>query len=885
MLGRTVAHYQITDKLGEGGMGEVYRATDTKLNRDVALKVLPDAVARDPQRLGRFAREAQMLAALNHPHIGAVYGLEQEGDTHALVMELVEGETLQDRIARGPVPLAEAARIGLELARAIEYAHDKGIVHRDLKPANVMLDAEGQVKVLDFGLAKAMEERQAPEDLANSPTLSIAATQAGLILGTAAYMSPEQASGTGVDRRADIWSYGVVMAEVLSGRRQFGGETVSHTLAAVLKDQPDWDRLEAQVPHRIVELLRRCLDKDPKLRLQAIGEARVLWESYLSDPAAFETPRPGPGPRGGSGSRLPWAIAALSVVAVAVLAYLQLTRSPSSGPEPTRRLTIPVRGVAMFFELETAPAMVSPDGRYVVYGSTDDDGDNRLRLRRLDSFDTLALDGTEGATYPFWSPDSRFVGYFQSGQLRSREIATGRTQTLGGERAFIPRGATWMPDGSILFVPNSNTGIWILEPSGESRQLTTPDPGVADSSHRWPYALPDGSHFLYLMWTNDATALAEHGGVYLASIDGSTPPRRVLPETTSAVYTPSGYLLAAQESNLMAVPFDAARREVTGDASIVAEGVLVNRNNGFAAFSASHEGTLVFARGSGRIPPAEISWVDRGGGVTATDLEPAPIFRDLRLSPDATRAATTLPGGTGDPEVWILDLIRGVRTRLTPPAPWTYESPLWSPDGSRVLYVSARLGTWDLFARNADGSGQEEPVLLTDYDKESLDWHDDRILYWRDQAEAIGSMIALHHLETGESTPLFEELNARTRPRFSPDGEFVVFDGTEGDRRQVFVYRIDSGARWQVSSNGGIHPRWSDDGREIVYLGPQRRMMRVDVTVDGPQVVLGRPQEMFQFQLNVAAWDVTGDHQRFLVATRPEVAYQPLHVVLGWDRP
>jgi len=425
----------------------------------------------------------------------------------------------------------------------------------------------------------------------------------------------------------------------------------------------------------------------------------------------------------------------------------------------------------------------------------------------------------------------------------------------------------------------------LLEPSGEYRQLTTPDPDIADSSHRWPYALPDGNHFLYLLWTNDAIALAEHGGVYLASIDGTTPPRRLLPETTSAAYAPSGHLLAVQETNLMAVPFDLARREIVGEARIVAEGILVNRNNGFASFSVSDEGTLVYARGSGRVPPAEISWVGRDGEITATELEPSPIFGTLRLSPDGTRAVATLPGATGDPEVWVLDLFRAVRTRLTPPAPWTHEAPLWSPDGSRGLYVSAQTGTWDLYTRRADGSGQEESVLVTDYDKSSLDWHDDRILYWRDEAVDSGATISLYDLDTRESTVLFEENRVLTQPRFSPDGDFVVYDGEEGQRTQVFVFRIDTGARWQVSNQGGIHPRWSDDGREILYLGPERRMMRVDVTRDGDRVVLDRPVEMFQFQLNVAAWDVTGDHQRFLVATRPEVAYEPLHVVLGWDRP
>ncbi len=885
MLGRTLAHYEIKEQIGKGGMGEVYRARDTKLSRDVALKVLPQAFAKDQQRMGRFAREAQMLAALNHANIAAVYGLEEEDGTHALIMELVEGETLQDRIGRGLIPFDEAARIGLELAKAIEYAHEKGIVHRDLKPANVMLDAEGQVKVLDFGLAKALEEEKTPEELSNSPTLTAAATQAGIILGTAAYMSPEQAAGSATDRRADIWSYGVVLSEMLSGQQQFSGESVSHTMASVLKDEPDWDQFPSHVPPRIIELLQRCLHKHPKQRLQAIGEARVMWESYLADPPSFEARAKAETDLAAQSGRraqiLPWSIAAL---ALAALAFVYFRGDTTSSTETTSsRLTIPLTGSTHFLENQASPPAISPDGSLIVYGMTDDEGVDRLWLRPIDSFDARPLSGTTGARYPFWSPDSRHVGFFLDGRVRRIEVSSGRVQTVGGERAFLSRGASWSQNDQILFVPNSNTGIWVVDAAGGTpRQITTPDPNVADSSHRWPHALPDGEHFLYLVWSNDSEALIKHGGVYLASIDGSSEPRRIVSDTSSVNYTSSGHLLVMQESNLVAIPFDMDRLETTGDALIVADGVLLNRNNGHAAFSASANGTLVFARGLGSLPSSSYFWADRAGELTDTPVKPGAMFSHIRLSPDATKAVTTCPGPTGDPEVFVLDLVRGVRARLTPSAPYTFERPIWSPDGERILYVSAKTGTWDLYTRSADGSGQEEPFLLSPLDKVASDWNGNRVLYWKEDSGFAGSLFDIYDTTTGESTTLFE-YSGLPRPRFSRDGNYITYDANEGGRSEVFILQVEGGARWQASTNGGRLAHWSDDGREIVYLDPQRRVMTVDVVVEENSLALGQPRELFQIVQNVIAWDATGDHSRFLLATRPEAASEPLHVILNWD--
>ena len=883
MIGKTLAHYEIVALLGKGGMGEVYRARDTRLNRDVALKVLPAEFARDPQRMGRFAREAQVLAALNHPSIAGIHGLEEDGPIRALAMELVEGETLQARLARGPMSLDECARIGLELAEAIEAAHEKGIVHRDLKPANVMLTAEGKVKVLDFGLAKALEGEPVDADPANSPTLTAAATRAGIILGTAAYMSPEQATGSTCDRRADIWSYGVVLSEMISGRRQFAGETVSHTLASVLKDEPAWDSFRSAAPDRVVRLLRRCLHKDPKRRLQSIGEARVLWEEYLADPASFQTTSPGVAAAPASRARpvLPWILTAVALVALALVWFSD--RTPTIEDGMTRRLMISIAGTTDFDGTNASPPAISPDGRRIVFGMSGVDGSNRLWLRSIGDFETRPLEGSSGASYPFWSPDGEHLGFFHQGRLRRMEISSGRTQTVGGDGAIFARGADWTDDGHILFAPNSNTGIWIVSADGgEPRQLTHLDPDIVDASHRWPVALPDGDRFLFLWWSNDLESLEQYGGLYLASISGAHSPRRIVPDASSASYANTGHLLVVQDNNLVALPFDVERGEITGTGLVVASGVLMNRNNGQAAFSVSEEGTLVYAPDAGSMPAATLHWSDRSGARTATVIEPMQMFPRLRLSPDAQRAAVSLPGTTAEPSIWVLDLTRGARTRLSPPAPHTYDSPVWSPDGSRVCFVSTERGTWDVVVKNADGSGNLEPLVVSGNDKSSADWVGDRLLYWEGGVGSTGYRFFLHDLTTDEASLIFEAGESIVA-RFSPDATHVVFHRPESDRNEVFVQNVATGATSQVSTAGGRDPRWSKDGREILFVDLEWNVMSIEVTEDDGGMRLGRPRVLFRMDRSVMAWDPTPDHQRFLIAVQPRPESEPLHVVLGWD--
>jgi len=888
--GQNLLHYTLVDKIGEGGMGAVWRATDTTLNREVAIKMLPQVFAEDADRLARFEREAQLLASLNHPNIAAVYGLHHadtpDGPLRFLAMELVEGEDLSKRLQRGPLSVERTLEIGAQMAAGIEAAHEKGVVHRDLKPANVIVAPDGRVRILDFGLAKAFEADPASSDPSLSPTMTSAGTVAGMILGTAAYMSPEQARGKTLDRRTDLWSFGCVLYECLTAKCLFGGETVSDSLAAVLRKDPDFSRLPDDTPPMVRLLLRRCLTRDPVKRLRDAGDARLELEQAIEDPGiealGLVASTAAPVAQPAAPVRwLPWAVAALALVALAFVFFRG--GAPSLGDTHPQHLTIPITGSTQFGENESTPPTVSPNGRWVVYGMTDDKGVDQLWLRPMDSFEARPLEGTKDAQYAFWSPDSAHIGFFLGGRVKRIEVATGRLQSVGGDGAAFARGASWSPADQILFVPNSNTGVWIVDAAGGTpRQITTLDPDIPDASHRWPHALPDGEHFLFLLWTNDVEALEQHGGVYLASISGDTDPVRLLPDTSSVAYSASGHLLLMQEDNLVAIPFDAQKLEVRGEGSLVTDGVLVNRNNGLASFSVSSEGTLVFARDVETMPNATFVWSDRRGETTETPVEPEKMFEYLRLSPDGARAVTLMPGATGDPEIWVVDLVRGVRTRLTPPAVWTYAAPIWSPDGDRILYTSAQNGTWEIYARNIDGSGEEQTFLASSLDKVATDWIGGRVLYWEINIEDGSLRTQVHDLTTQESTILLETPDA-TGPRLSPDGRFVTYFLNESGRREIFIHEIEDGARWQVSTAGGDSPHWSDNGREIVYLDPERRLMAVSVEVGSAGVTLGRPVELFQLDRSVVALDATGDHQRFLLAMRPERASEPVHVILNWN--
>ncbi|HEV8384607.1 MAG TPA: protein kinase, partial [Candidatus Acidoferrales bacterium] len=642
--GEKISHYTVTAKIGAGGMGEVYRATDTKLGRDVALKVIPPAFAQDAQRMQRFQREAQVLASLNHPHIAAIYGLEHQDKIQALAMELVEGPTLAERIALGPILLEEALPLGKQIAEALEYAHEKGIIHRDLKPANIKLTHEGQVKVLDFGLAKALSDDSAAKDASSSPTLSMAATKAGIILGTAAYMSPEQARGKSVDRRADIWAFGIVLYEMLSGRQAYGGELASDSMAAVITREPDWSVLPPGTPRRLRELLRRCLMKDPRRRMQAIGDARIAIEEVLEHPAADavaegESEKQRAGGTPALRRVLPWALAGILAI-VAGGAWWRASRPVSVAVERFA-ITLPPGGQ---FDPGPAPTLaISPDGSLIVYGASVGTG-WRIYSRSLSELNAELLTGTESGRNPFFSPDGKWMGYISTGSIRKVPATGGTPQIVCTHPAITSdsRGAAWGPEDRIIFAGTTGGLLEVSAQGGTAKELTKPEPKNGEISHRLPQFLPDGQNVLFTVETAGANfdsariaVLSLKTGKWRTLIEGGTDPR----------YSPTGHIIFGRNYQILAAPFDLGKLEVTGPATLVADQVMVNPSSGAVMYSVSANGTLIYLPAGVYTPKRKLVWVDRKG-TEVNVAAPANEFDQPMLTADGKRIAVHVTGGS-----------------------------------------------------------------------------------------------------------------------------------------------------------------------------------------------------------------------------------------------
>jgi eukaryotic-like serine/threonine-protein kinase len=687
--GDQLGPYLIAGKIGAGGMGEVYRAHDTKLKRDVALKVLPEAFARDPERMARFQGEAEVLASLNHPNIAAIYGVEDR----ALVMEFVEGAS-----PKGPLPFDEAWKVASQIASALEYAHDKGIVHRDLKPANIMITPEGVVKLLDFGLAKAFTNQREPSASPdNSPTLTMGATEVGVILGTAGYMSPEQARGKQVDKRADIWSFGVVLCELLIGERLFTGEDAAETLAAVIHKQPDL----AKVPREARRLLEECLQKDPKQRLRDIGDAKrlLMGDSDGAEPIMITAP---------SQSRLGklWPTAAsLFALAAAALGFVAYRHVREDPPRVVKVSVLPPEKATL--NNASLPA-VSPDGRHLAFVAATD-GKDQLWVRDLDSLAARALTGADGAVDPFWSPDSRSIAFFADGKLKKIEVASGPALTLCDAPGGRPRGGSWGKNDVLVFAPNNGaTGVFRVPAAGGSATpVTELDRASGEPGHRFPWFLPDGHHFLYVI----TASAAEKNGVYAGDIDSKSNAKnrqRVLAANSMAVYAPPGYLLFVRERTLMAQPFDAGKMQTTGDAVPIAERIDSVANVGTQyQFSVSQSGVLAYSSG-GAAGAYQLAWADRSGKAAGTAGPPG-TYADFRLAPDEKRIAFARTDANNQ-DIWVMDIARGVTSRFTFD-PAAADNPLWSPDGLRILYPNNRTGSYDLYIKAATGAGKEEVLI------------------------------------------------------------------------------------------------------------------------------------------------------------------------------
>jgi serine/threonine protein kinase/Tol biopolymer transport system component len=888
--GTRLGIYEVTGALGVGGMGEVYRARDTRLKREVALKLLPASVASDPERVARFQREAEVLASLNHPHIAAIHGLEEhDGVVRALVLELVEGPTLADRIAAGPLPIEEALPIARQIAEAFEAAHEQGIVHRDLKPANVKVRDDGTVKVLDFGLAKlsqptasngsnAPNVSNGPNAFSLSPTITSPAlmTHAGMLLGTAAYMSPEQAKGRPADTRSDIWAFGCVLYEMLTGRRAFEGEDVSDTMAAVLRAEPDWTKLPAGVPPAISTLLRRCLAKDARRRVPHIGAARIDLDDAIARPLQEQSFAPQTR-QSDARRRLPWIIAAAGVVLAAVTAGSAVVHWREAAPTRPAEMRLDI----LTPTTQSQAFALSPDAEHIAYVGADT-GEALLWVRSLREGWVRSLPGTEGANYPFWSPDSRSLGFFAGSMLMRVEISGGLPRALAPAAPGL--GGTWNSDGVIVFAGDAGGrgGLQRVSQFGDDLEQATMLSSGAGGAHTFPSFLPDQRSFVLF-------GRGSRTGLYLGSLD--SPDVRWLTESDGgAVYLSPGWLLFSRGGSLLAQRFEPTSNTVQGDPVIVTPAVSILGNVVTAPAAHAADGVIVYrAGGSSR---RHLAWFDRTGRRLG-DASPAPRpFANPSIAPDGRIAVERLD--EGNTNIWTIEGPRETKVTSDPARDFF---PVWSHDAQRLFFSSARQGSNRIFEQRSDGTsarpllpGSNEPAVPLDHSR------DGRFLAYLTNApssttrEDIGVLLLDAEPRTVMrlDTPSVELFAA-----FAPNAPWLAYQSNESGAHNVYLRRYPDGAGpVPVSTAGGISPRWSPDGTELYYVAPDGFLMAVSVRFRGDRPIVGVPDPLFQPGIVSGGTQVLGFKQqydvardgRFLVNVPAEGARTPpLTLVLNWQ--
>ena len=885
MIGQTISHYKILEKLGEGGMGVVYKAEDTKLDRIVALKFLPSHLSASEQDKSRFIQEAKAASALNHPNVCTIHDIQEHGGQMFIVMEFVDGQTLRDK--RGAISFKQAIDIGIQIADGLAAAHEKGIVHRDIKPENIMVRKDGIAQIMDFGLAK----------LRASGSKITRLTKEGSTVGTAGYMSPEQIQGQDADHRSDIFSLGVLLYELLTGQLPFKGvhetalayEIVNVDAAPMLSIKPDIDpNLDA--------IVLECLAKEPDERTQSAKQVsvdlkRYRRESSRSRVSRITAARPMYQPSQDSGEQvvatmepakkpglLPWIIAAVFFLGMVALAFLY-HRETSKEVSVFRFTLTPPENTIFAGQVP----IISPDGQRAAFVVRDSSGGTLIWVRPLSSLVATSLTGTAEAAYPFWSPDSRFLGFFQNGKLKKIEATGGPTQTIADAPAG--RGGIWSSAGIIVFSPFSTSGLQqVSQAGGTPTELTKLDSTRKEDSHRWPCFLPDGRHFVYL----GRSTQEENNGIFLGSLD-SKDKTLLLHVSSNAVFASSGYLLFVRERSLMAQQFNADKGELSGEAFPIAEDVGFDQSRNYGLFSASTNGVLAFGLGAGAFGNRQLVWFDRSGKRLDKVGTPGILF-DFSLSPDEKRVAfRRIDRQTRNEDLWMLDLARGTESRFTF-RPSREDDPVWSPDGSKILFDSNPDGVSNLYQKIASGAGSEELLLKSTSADYPLDWSADGryILFGREDPKTKSDLWILPL--TGDKKP-FPYVNTEAveyTGRFSPDGRWIVYSSDESGKFEVYVqaFPVTSG-KWQVSIGGGAAPIWSKDGKEIFYLAPDKKLMAVEVKTVGPSLEQGIPKPLFATDVDryqvPNRYAVSKDGKRFLVNNAIEsTGAKPIAIVLNW---
>jgi Tol biopolymer transport system component len=883
--GTKLGPYEIQSPLGAGGMGEVYRARDTRLDRIVAVKVLSARLSDNPEAKERFDREARAISSLNHPHICHLYDVGVQGGTSYLVMEYLEGETLADRLRKGPLLLEQFFKVAIEVCGGLETAHRSGVIHRDLKPGNIMLTKTG-AKLMDFGLAKPLAPVQPPSSQLTG-TLSTPdrpLTAEGMIVGTFQYMSPEQVEGKEADKRSDIFSLGTVLYEMVTGKRAFEGKTTASTVAAILASEPQpINSLQPTSPPALDQVVRTCLAKEPDERFQSAHDVKLQLQ-WITDPAA--APAAAPVPAWWKSAKVAWGVCTVLLI---LLAWLFAGRFAQSAPPVSvlRASILPPEDTEFFSrDIEGGAPAISPDGRQIVVAVRDKKNNVMLWLRPVDSESMHPLVGTEGAGHPFWSPDSLSIGFFAGRKLKRIDANGGALQTLC-DVSIAARGGSWSRDGAILFTPGTSDLLYRVSANGGTAVVVTEfDKDHTESSHRWPQFLPDGKHYLFFLRSWDK----ERTGIYAGSLD-SKERRFVLHTGYRAVYVPPGYLLYLQDQTLIAQPFDAQKVELRGEPIPLADRPAVVGPNSSAMFSASETGILLYYPNVAGVFGWNLVWHDRTGKALETIGQD--FFSQPTISPDATKVAVaTYDLMWWTPDVWILDLVRGTKTRFTF-GPGIGASPVWQPDGQAIIYGSGQKGKPHIYRKALNGK-TADVLLETDglFEIPRSICHDGRYLaYLRREGSvsARGEIWILPLFGDRKPFPLVQSQFDITDPAFSPDCKWVAYTSSDPGQTEVYVTSFPDGARkYQVSTGGGQIPRWRADGKELFFLAPQNsNLVAVNVERNGQELRLGTPHPLFKafgigYRFNF--YDVSPDGQRFLISGYTQsLSNVPLTLVSKWS--